>query len=101
MENTEKLLELESEKASLFQQINEINNQIENYKKSKRKLPFKDCVILVYNVYVGNMDEIDIPSYMEEIKNTFVEDDETVIQYFIPTHDKNKGGIYCLHSPNN
>ena len=58
-------------------------------KNEQQKTKFKDKMILVFNLYVGNIDDEDVEGLLNNVRNKIMEDtDDTVQIYVVPRKEK-------------
>jgi hypothetical protein len=64
----------------------------------------KDLIILAYYIYIGNIDNEDVPEFVENVaeKLKIESDDSWVIkQLFIPVRDERERMVECIYPPAN
>ena len=60
----------------------------------------KGDLIVVYKIYVGNIPTEEIPSYVNDIAKRFKEENNAIVQYFIPTTVEPEHPIEVINTDN-
>lgn len=58
----------------------------------------RDTLILVFKIYVGNIDQIDIPIYINDAYDALKPNEEdNVVAYFVPVFEEPESPIECIN----